>query len=163
MADYDWDLTKSSLFTGLGTNWGPTQYGVGEKPSAPQERNINDFQAFDRTPLMNQLTTQMKAQQGINQAQAGAQASKLGIGRSSGTAGQMNAIAADTEGQLNKARYQAALDSFKEQLGQKQFEEGMDVDKYKTAMENYKNDREVANAEKNRRAGMLGAFSQWVS
>ncbi len=43
MADINWDPTKGSLFTGAGFNWGPTQYGVGDKPVAPGERDINSL------------------------------------------------------------------------------------------------------------------------
>ncbi len=159
----DWDITKSSLFTGAGTVWGPSKYGTPDEPKAPGERDINSFAAFDRSPLLNELMNQLKQEQGISQAQAGAQASKLGVGRSSGTAGQMNAIAENTDSQMNKARYQAALDSFKEQLAQKQFAEQMDVDKYKTAMDKYNKERALEEAEKSKRAAPLGAFSQFVS
>lgn len=160
--DGDWDITKSSMFTGKGLVWGPTEYGVGEEPKAPKDRDLKEFAAFDRSPFINELRANLKAQQGVNQAQAGAQASKLGIGRSSSTAGQMNQIAADTESQINRANYQAALDSFKEQLAQKQYAEQMDMEKYKTAVDKWKNERTVAEAEKNRRATPLGAFSQFV-
>ncbi len=60
-------------------------------------------------------------------------------------------------------RYQAALDSFKEQLGQKQFAEQMDVDRYKTAMDQYKSDRALAEAEKSKRQGLLGSLGMFLS
>ncbi len=158
MANFDWDITKSSLFTGLGTPWGPTQYGVGDEPKAPKERRLEEFSAFDRSPLVKELEQTLKSQQGSRQAQAGAQASKLGVGKSSGTVGMMQGIAADTEGQINKARYQAALDSFKEQLGQKQFAEQMDMNRYKLDLDKYKSEREISQAEKSKRQGLLGPF-----
>ncbi len=163
MANIDLDPTKSSMFTGKGFAWGPTEYGVGDKPVAPGERNINDFTAFDRSPQIKQAAENMYGQQGIRQAQAAARGSKLGVGRSSSTVGQQEGIAAGTEDAINQMRYQAALDSFKEQLAQKQFAEQMDVDRYKTAMDQYKSDREIAAAEKSKRQGLLGSLGMFLS
>ena len=139
---------------GAGMSWGPTEYG---KPTnGPVTTDPSSYAAFDRTPMMKQLQNQLMGSQGIQQAQSAGRASKLGVGRSSGTVGQQEGIAADTQNRLSQSRQQAALDTFKEQLGQQQFHDQMANDRYKSDLALYE-------AEKGKRKQALGPFGVFVN
>lgn len=129
--------------------WDAPEY---DKPGKiPVTTQPGDYAAFDRTPMVKQMQNQLMASQGVQQAQAGGRASKLGVGRSSGTVGQMEGIAGDTQNRIQSAKQQAALDTFKEQLGQQEFHDQMANSRYKDELALYE-------AEKNRRRQPLGPF-----
>ena len=133
--------------------WDTPEYG---KPGSVTPSKISDQEAFDRSPMVNQMMNQLAGSTGQQQAKALSAASKLGVGRSSGTVGQLQGIAADTENRMQTARQQAALDTFKEQMAQAQWKDQMAMDKYKSDLAMYE-------AEKAKRRSALGPLGMFVS
>ncbi len=149
--------------TGEGTVWGAKQYGPAEAPNRRASKDVSEYSAFDRTPQVQALIKGLYGNLGSQQRQAGANASKLGIGRSSGTVGQMASLAANTEDRAKNAQYQAAEDTFKEQLAQKQFEDQLNESKYRSDLEKYRTDQSLNAAEDARRRSIWGPFAQFLS
>lgn len=143
--------------------WAENSYDKPEQsPEVPIDRKLSDMEAYDRSPQVDSLMKKLRASQGKQQAQAGARASKLGVGRSSGTVGQMESIAADTQTAINDARQKAAEMSWKEQMQQKQFSEQMDVQRYQAAMDKYKYELGLYEAEQARKRAPAGMFSRFI-
>ena len=137
-----------------GTPLGTPEYGKAENQAGT--RSAGSFEAFDRTPMVKLMMQQLSGSTGQQQAKALAGASKLGVGRSSGTIGQMANIAADTENRIQGARQQSALDTFREQLGQKR-----DFDQL--ANEKYKIDATLYEKEKARRRVLLALLDNFYN
>lgn len=140
---------------GVNTLFDANQYGLPGMPGAPKDRGYGDFQTFDNSPMANRLISQLNASTGQQQAKAAARASKLGVGRSSSTAGQMENIAADTENRIGQVEQQNALDSWKDLVQQKQFAEGLDANKFGTQMGGYKTNVEANQREQEARQNAL--------
>lgn len=136
---------------GVNTLFDPAQYGKPGDFSIPQDRKYSEFQTFDRSPMANRLINQLTGKTGQTQAKALGAASKLGVGKSSGTAGMLQNIAADAENQIGQIQAQGALDSWKDLVQQKQFAEGNDVNRFQAQAGKYKTDVEASTREQESR------------
>lgn len=146
---------QSSLFTGAGLPWGPKQYGQAPDVSVPQPESVEGQPAFNRQPYVNRMMDAIYGSLGQKQAKAMGAASKLGVGRSSGTAGQLANLAAGAEQDINDIRYKAAMDTFKEQLAQKQFNDQVNLARFKEAEAKRRFDQGASETEDARRRSVL--------
>ena len=161
MADFNTDITKGSLFSGQGFIWGPKKQGPGNEPTQPGERNIDEFQSFDRTPQVNALIKSLYGDLGRQQRQAAGTAAKYGATKSSANIGRQATLAAGTEDRAANTQYQAALDAWKDKMAQKQFAEQMDLRRYEAALSKYKTDQALNAAEEERRSALWGPFGKY--
>ncbi len=164
MANIDWDPSHSSLFTGAGTAWGGTTYGSpGAQPTIPGERNLNDFEAFDQSGLVNQLKQNIKQSQGKQQLAAQRQAAAQGAGGSDAARAINQNVASTSQNQANAVDFQAAKEAWESKMQQKQFEEQKDLQKYQAALDAWKTNQSNYLAEKGARNSALGMFGSLFS
>ncbi len=164
MADIDWDPRHSSLFTGAGTAWGPATYGSpGAQPTIPGERNLNEFQAFDQSGLVNQLKSNIKGSQANQQLAAQRQAAASGAGGSDAARAMNQSVASNAQNQANAVDFQAAKEAWDSRMQQKQFAEQKDLQRYMAALDAWKANQANYLAEKGSRNSALGMFGSLFS
>jgi hypothetical protein len=150
----------SSMGSGAGMIWGPSKYGdPGALPEAPKDRKLEEFQAFDRSPMANQMISGLRTSGSQQKLNAARSASKMGMGQSDSALAQQGRIGSDTANKEAAIRYQSALDTWNDRMSQKQFAENMDLQKYKAAQDAWNNRQALYEGEKQKRrtgVGLLG-------
>ncbi len=151
---------------GVSTLFDPSEYGKPGNIAAPGDRRYSEFQTFDRSPMANRLINALSAKTGQTQAKALGAASKLGVGRSSGTAGMLQNIAAEGENQAGQIQAQGALDSWKDLVQQKEAAEAGDISKYQAQLGYKGKELEAAQRDKEAREQafykLLGAVGSFI-
>jgi len=134
----DLNPMNSALATGAGLPWGAMNSGdPGDMPAIPKERNINDFSAFDQSEMVKRLISGLRGN-GQKEAQGALRmASRMGAVQSDAARRNQNEIAAGVEDRSRGIELQAAKDAWDSKLGQKQFAENSDLQKYQLAAQQW--------------------------
>ena len=154
---------KSTWYTGKGAIWGAKEYGKPNIPSSPQPVDFESLPSFDRSPMANAMIQRINEDLGIQQAKAGAQASKMGAGRSSGSQGVQTQLANEAEKGIRDVRFQSALAGWQDRRARQKELEDMNAALYKLAMERAKWEGGMNEAEDKRRRDMWGQWGKFLS
>lgn len=148
----DLNPLNSSLFTGKGLPWGPTQQAeAGDIPGTPQERRLEDFQAFDQSEIVKRLVANLKNEGSKQSLGAMRTAARLGAGKSDAARAAQRDIAAGVEDRAAGVQLAAAKEGWADRMAQKRFAEQMDLQKYQAALQNWQAKKTLQEKEKSDR------------
>lgn len=158
----DLNPMNSALFTGAGTPWGAMQTAdPGDMPGVPKARSLDEFQAFDQSEMVKRLIGNLRGSSARQSTGAMRQASRLGGAQSDAMRRNLGEIASGVEDRAAGIQLQAAKDAWEDKMRQKQFAEGMDMERYRQALAQWdakKSERQAEEAKRNAGLKSLATF-----
>jgi hypothetical protein len=144
---------------GKGTPWGPTRYGQPSAVSLPEyQSDPNKYQSFDRSDLANRAVAQSQAEAANAMNQAKYRLAAQGGGRSSGANVQQMDLSNAAANRVADIRNQNALQSWQDKLGQMMAENQFNLGKGQLAMDKFKTEAGLSEAERQNRRQALDAL-----
>ncbi len=152
--------TVMSVFDTLSGKNKPPEKIEYQAPVARAKGKISDYEAFQNAPQTQQAIRDIRGQASQTGEEALAQASKMGIMNSSAAANTQNQIASAAASDAAKARLGAALQTWQDQLGQAEAEQGRDVQREQMALQKFLGENQLLGDQFTRqRQGKSDIFS----